>query len=169
VFPVWSPDVRSGQAGTSVGPGDVGRTAGARVSDVPGGAPGLGGPAGPVRGVRRDTVVCDARTGRVQSVRARPRRAGRAREDVGRLAQRRERFPYKEEVGGSNPSAPTRCHVRQYDRRAMAVVQRNAQYATTCFKCGQAIHVNERILWSTEDHRSRHMVCPEKRKPAERA
>ncbi len=87
VLPVRPPHVRSRQTGATVGAGDVWGPAGARVPTVPGGAPGLGGATRPLRVLRRDAAVRDARAGRVPGLRARARRTGRARVD-GRLAQR---------------------------------------------------------------------------------
>ena len=71
-----------------MGAGDVRGTPGARVSAVPGGAARLGRPARSVRGLRRDAPVGDARADRLPGLRPRARHLGRARVDVGRLAQR---------------------------------------------------------------------------------
>jgi hypothetical protein len=63
------------------------RPPGAGVPDLPGGAGRLGGAARPVRVLRRDAAVRDARPGRVPVVRPRAGRRRRARMALGRLAQ----------------------------------------------------------------------------------
>src|ERR687892_584586 len=105
VLPVRPADVRSGQARTAMGPGDVGRATGTRVPDVPGGPAGLGRTARPVRVLWRYAAFCDARTGRVPRVRPRPRRAGRARVD-GRLAQRESASLTRKRSGVRVPQRP---------------------------------------------------------------
>ena len=105
VLPVRPADVRSGQARTAMGPGDVGRATGTRVPDVPGGPAGLGRTARPVRVLWRYAAFCDARTGRVPRVRPRPRRACRARLD-GRLAQRESASLTRKRSGVQIPQRP---------------------------------------------------------------
>lgn len=105
VLPVRPADVRSGQARTAMGPGDVGRATGTRMPDVPGGPAGLGRAARPVRVLWSYAAFCDARTGRVPRVRPRPRRAGRARVD-GRLAQRESASLTRKRSGVRTPQRP---------------------------------------------------------------
>jgi hypothetical protein len=105
VLPVRPADVRSGQARTTMGPGDVGRATGTRMPDVPGGPAGLGRAARPVRVLWSYAAFCDARTGRVPRVRPRPRRAGQARVD-GRLAQRESASLTRKRSGVRVPQRP---------------------------------------------------------------
>ena len=108
VLPVRPPDLRPREAGSTVGAGDGGRPPGPGVSDLSGGTPGLGRAARPVRGLRRIRACrrcwvrsCAGRAGTSGATRSSPRGC-RA------LSSAVERCPYKAEVGGSNPSAPTR-------------------------------------------------------------
>jgi hypothetical protein len=113
VLPVRSADVRSRQARTAMGPGDVGRATGTRMPDVPGGQTGLGYTARPVRVLWRYPAFCDARTGRLPRVRPRPRRTGRARVD-GRLAQRESASLTRKRSGVRVPQRPQRSLCRRW-------------------------------------------------------
>ncbi len=99
MFPLRSPNLRSRQAGCSMGAGGRGRAAGADLPDVRAGAPGLGRRARSLLRMRRNTPVGDPGRGGVPGM--------RSHGTLGRLAQLAERRPYKAKVGGSRPSAPT--------------------------------------------------------------